>query len=250
MVGTYTLAGMSEHHDHSGSPHSAAQWDERYASADRLWTAQVNPALAREVADLAPGRALDVGSGEGADARWLADRGWRVVAVDISQVALDRAAAIDSRETITWHRADLTVDEVPSTSSGSGEAGPASGEASSASGEASSGSGEAGAGSGGEFDLVALHYFPVDIDRGDVIGKLVDALAPGGTLLVVAHDADGIRAHGHDPDAYFQPADIADRFAEVLDVSILETVDRGRPAGGAAAPRHMNDVVLKARRLG
>lgn len=203
--------GPAGHTDH---PHSAAEWDERYRSADRLWTAQANPALIREAADLAPGRALDVGSGEGADARWLADRGWTVVAVDISQVAIDRAAAIDSRETIEWRQADLAVDSVP----------------------------------GDGFDLVALHYFPVDIDRLDVVGKLVDALAPGGTLLVVAHDAEGIRAHGHDPDAYVQPKDVAEHFAALLDVQLLDTVARGRPAGGTAAPRHMNDVVLKARR--
>ena len=209
---------MSTHghdaHDHADHPHSAAEWDERYSSTDRLWTAQANPALLREAAELTPGRALDVGSGEGADARWLADRGWEVVAVDISQVAIDRAAAIDSRETITWRQADLTVDDVPGT----------------------------------PFDLVALHYFPVDIDQRGVIAKLVGALAPGGTLLVVAHDAEGIRAHGHDPDAYFQPKDVAEQFADDLDISILETVERGRPAGGTAGPRHMNDVVLKARK--
>ncbi|GAC58820.1 putative methyltransferase [Gordonia hirsuta DSM 44140 = NBRC 16056] len=204
-----------DHHEHAENPHSAAQWDERYSSADRLWTAQVNPALAREAAGLTPGRALDVGSGEGADARWLADHGWTVVAVDISQVALDRAAEIDSRETIAWVKADLTVDEVP------GEA----------------------------FDLVALHYFPVDIDRGDVYDKLFAALNPGATLLVVAHDAEGIRAHGHDPDAYFQPHDVAERFADRLDVQILDTVERGRPAGASGEQRHMNDVVLKASKV-
>ncbi len=224
-VDGYTLEGMGDHHEHSTHPHSATEWDERYAGADRLWTAQVNPALAREAADLTAGRALDVGSGEGADARWLADHSWTVVAVDISQVALDRAAAVDARESITWVRADLTVDGVPgapSTSSGI----------------------EKGAG----FDLVSLHYFPVDIDRPDVIEKLVDALVPGGTLLVVAHDAEGIRAHGHDPDAYFQPKDIAERFADRIDVETLATVPRGRPAGGVGDQRHMDDVVLKASR--
>lgn len=205
-----------DHHSHDQHPHSAAEWDERYSSADRLWTSQANPALIREAADVAPGRALDVGSGEGADARWLADQGWTVVALDISQVALDRAAAMDSRETISWHQADLTVDDVPAVDDG--------------------------------FNLVALHYFPVDIERMDVIAKLVDALAPGGTLLVVAHDAEGIRAHGHDPDAYVQPADIAERFADQLDVAILDTVPRGRPAGGRTEQRHMDDVVLKATR--
>ncbi|GAA3949234.1 class I SAM-dependent methyltransferase [Gordonia caeni] len=207
---------MSEQHQRGDDVHTAAEWDERYSSAERLWTAEANPALIREAAGLAAGRALDVGSGEGADARWLADQGWAVVAVDISQVALDRAAELDSRETIDWRRADLTVDEVP----------------------------------GVPFDLVALHYFPVDIAREDVIAKLVGALAPGGTLLVVAHDPDGIRAHGFDPDAYFQPKDVAERFADALDVVTLERVERGRPGGGPTGPRHMYDVVLKAVRQG
>lgn len=207
---------MSEQHQRGDDVHTAAEWDERYSSAERLWTAEANPALIREAAGLAPGRALDVGSGEGADARWLADQGWTVVAVDISQVALDRAAELDSRETIDWRRADLTVDEVP----------------------------------GAPFDLVALHYFPVDIAREDVIAKLVGALAPGGTLLVVAHDPEGIRAHGFDPDAYFQPKDVAERFADALDVVTLERVERGRPGGGPTGPRHMYDVVLKAVRRG
>lgn len=203
---------MSDQHQRADEAHTAAEWDERYSSADRLWTAEANPALIREAADLAPGRAIDVGSGEGADARWLADRGWAVVAVDISQVALDRAAEIDSRETIEWRRADLTEQDVPGT----------------------------------PFDLVAAHYFPVDIAREDVIAKLVGALAPGGTLLVVAHDPEGIRAHGFDPDDYFQPGDIAERFADDLDVVTLERVARGRPGGGTSGQRHMYDVVLKA----
>ena len=103
---------------------------------------------------------------------------------------------------------------------------------------------------GAPFDLVALHYFPVDIAQRDVIAKLVGAVAPGGTLLVVAHDPEGIRAHGFDPDAYFQPKDVAEQFADDLDVEILETVERGRPAGGPTGPRHMHDVVLKARKRG
>ncbi|MFT3660649.1 MAG: class I SAM-dependent methyltransferase [Gordonia sp. (in: high G+C Gram-positive bacteria)] len=232
---------MSHDHGHAHHPHSAAAWDERYGSADRLWTAQANPALIREAAELTPGTALDVGSGEGADARWLADRGWHVTAVDISQVALDRAAAMDSRETIAWRRVDLTAEKVPSTGSGSGEVG-------SGSDEDRSGDGAGGSEGGAGYDLVSMHYFPVAIDRADVIAALVDALAPGGTLLVVAHDPEGIRAHGHDPDEYFQPADVAEKFADRLDVRRLAMVPRGRPAGGTAGRRHMDDVVLRATR--
>ena len=68
-------------------------WDERYRSAGRLWSGQPNPQLVAQIAGLPPGDALDAGSGEGADAIWLASRGWAVTAVDVSAVALDRAAA-------------------------------------------------------------------------------------------------------------------------------------------------------------
>src|SRR5579859_1290618 len=67
-------------------------WDDRYRSRPALWSGAVNPQLSEQAADLPPGRALDVGSGEGADAIWLAERGWRVTAMDIFTVALQRGA--------------------------------------------------------------------------------------------------------------------------------------------------------------
>ncbi len=67
-------------------------WDARYRSADTIWSGNPNPHLVAQVADLSPGTALDVGSGEGADAIRLAARGWHVTGVDVSPVALDRAA--------------------------------------------------------------------------------------------------------------------------------------------------------------
>ncbi|PLW74405.1 class I SAM-dependent methyltransferase, partial [Streptomyces sp. DJ] len=66
------------------------EWDERYASRELVWGAEPNRWLVREVEDLAPGRALDLAAGEGRNALWLADRGWRVTAVDFSRTALDR----------------------------------------------------------------------------------------------------------------------------------------------------------------
>ncbi|WP_338037967.1 class I SAM-dependent methyltransferase [Nocardiopsis halophila] len=68
----------------------AQSWDDRYSSEERLFSGNPNGVLVAEVEGLAPGRALDLGCGEGADAVWLAERGWHVAAVDISQVALDR----------------------------------------------------------------------------------------------------------------------------------------------------------------
>src|SRR5690625_2504728 len=68
-----------------------AFWEQFYGEKDRTWSGRVNPRLVEEAGELTPGRALDLGCGEGADAVWLAERGWQVVAVDISATALQRA---------------------------------------------------------------------------------------------------------------------------------------------------------------
>ena len=207
---------MSSDHTATGpapsDPHSAAGWDARYSEADRLWTADVNPALVAETVDLPTGTALDVGSGEGADARWLADRGWQVTAIDISPVASDRAREIDPRPEITWIRADLRSDDIPGT----------------------------------DFGLVALHYFPITKTDAGVARKLVKAVGVGGTLLVVAHAPDGVRAHGFDPDEYVQPSDFTEMLDENWEIVTDETRERGRAASGG---HHTHDVVLRARRI-
>ena len=97
----------------------AGFWDERYRSADALWSGEPNAQLIAEVSELAPGSALDVGCGEGADAIWLAQRGWRVTAIDISGVALERgraqAAVVgdDVARRIEWLCADILTWEPP-----------------------------------------------------------------------------------------------------------------------------------------
>ena len=84
-------------------------WEEHYAERDRVWSGRVNVRLAEVAESLPPGRALDLGCGEGGDAMWLAERGWHVTAVDISQTALDRAAAdARSRNLSGAHRLPAT----------------------------------------------------------------------------------------------------------------------------------------------
>ncbi|KXT56945.1 methyltransferase [Gordonia sp. QH-12] len=208
---------MSEHqHDHDQQqaprhPVSAAEWDELYESSDRLWTTNVNPALIAEVGDLPAGSAFDLGCGEGADARWLADHGWTVVGADISTVALKRAAAADSRETITWLPFDVTADQFDRT-----------------------------------YDLVALSYFHIASDDVAVLQKIADAVGSGGTLLVVMHDPEGMRAHGRSPDGFLWPRDMVRLLGEGWEVVTDEARDRGIPAGGG---HHVRDVVLRMRRV-
>ena len=112
---------MSHSNAHSCSHDDPAHftqefWDDRYQTADqsgRLWSGQPNAQLVAQTADLAPGEALEAGCGEGADAIWLARQGWTVTAVDVSAVALERAAGFaaaagdEVARRITWQREDL-----------------------------------------------------------------------------------------------------------------------------------------------
>lgn len=191
-------------------------WDQRYLGRDRLFSGNPNGVLVTEAGDLPPGRALDVGCGEGADAGWLAGRGWRVTAVDISQVALDRAARTVNDPRVTWTRADLTSDPPLA----------------------------------GAFDLVSIQYFPLP-RRPDhaALHRLLAAVAPGGTLLVGSHDlADLPPGGGHDADPgdYYQPAEIAALLDPAWTVLINETRPRTTPAPPGTG--HAHDTVLRARR--
>ncbi len=98
-----------------GDPEVRAEWDNRYADRQRLWSGRPNGALVAEVAGLPRGRVLDVGCGEGADAVWLARGGWEVTALEVSGVALERAAghARDAGVTVRWVHAGLAEAALP-----------------------------------------------------------------------------------------------------------------------------------------
>lgn len=198
-------------------PMGAEFWDDLYGSRDQVFSGRPNGVLVTEVTDLPPRRALDVGCGEGADARWLARRGWRVTAVDISRTALDRAAATDPDPTIAWTALDLTTTAPPA----------------------------------GAYDLVSAQYFPLPKQAGEAGQRgLVDAVAPGGTLLVANHDPADIRQpseHGFDPEDYYLPADIAALLGDDWTIHVHET--RWRTAPAPPGTDHAHDVVLRARRL-
>jgi SAM-dependent methyltransferase len=200
----------------------AAEWDERYGGSDRIWSGEPNGALVAEVAYLPPGKALDIGCGEGADAVWLARRGWQVTALDVSNVALERARhhASDAGVEVTWVHAGVV------------EAQPAA----------------------GEFDLVSAMY-PAVRKTPDTAAEraLLEAVAPGGTLLVVHHaiDPDHLPDHapdnGFDPSLYVLPADVEAQLDGTWRVEVSER--RPRVISGGSGAHHAEDVVLRATRL-
>src|SRR5438067_5151555 len=113
---------MMDEHEHGepfGAAAQAADWDMRYGEREgAMWSGRPNGRLVAEIADLTPGRALDVGCGEGADAIWLARRGWTVTAIDISDVAVRRAraAAELAGVTVEWLCGDALLTPFPARS--------------------------------------------------------------------------------------------------------------------------------------
>jgi SAM-dependent methyltransferase len=199
-------------------------WDDRYRSADRLWSGRPNPQLVAQVPDPAPGDALDAGCGEGADAIWLAGRGRAVTGVDVSAVALERAAAhatARGREIagrITWRQADLL------------SWGPEP----------------------GRFDLVSAQFMHLPTAAFDAMfRRLAAGVRPGGTLLVVTHHPDDLyRNLGRTGEADLFPS--ADGMAAALDPGRWEVVLAGvveRPATDVdGRPAMAADTVLRAAR--
>jgi SAM-dependent methyltransferase len=87
----------------------AEAWDERYRASELVWSRGPNQFVEAELADLPPGRALDLAAGEGRNAIWLAGRGWRVTAVDFSQAGLDKGRVLAGDLGVDWVCADATT---------------------------------------------------------------------------------------------------------------------------------------------
>jgi SAM-dependent methyltransferase len=194
------------------------RWDDMYRSRDQVFSGNPNGVLVAETEDLPPGRALDVGCGEGADAVWLARRGWEVTAVDVSEIALQRAAATtDVEGRVTWTQADITSTPPPADA----------------------------------FDLLSIQYFPLRRLPGhSALRGLLGAVTPGGTLLFATHAPSDLalhRANGFDPADYYQPDDIARLLGPAWRVLINET--RRRTAPAPPGTHHTHDAVLRALRL-
>lgn len=193
----------------------ASAWDRRYAESELLWSAEPNRFVAAELVDLAPGRVVDLAAGEGRNAIWLAGRGWRATAVDFSPVAIEKgrrlaeAAGVD----VDWVVADL-LDHVPE---------PAG------------------------FDVVLVAYLHLPSEQLDaVLERAARAVAPGGVLLVVGHDATNLSegvGGPQDPDLLYTPASISARLGG-LRIDRAERVRRPVPDAG----REAIDTLVRAHR--
>lgn len=151
------------HHSKEISPDPGPRhfWEAKYRETDRAWSGRVNPALAGTVQRFAPGRALDLGCGEGADAIWLATQGWTVTGVDISDTAIARARREADQQQVSttarFVRADIAQWEPDD----------------------------------GPYDLVTASFLhsPIEFPRTSVLQRAATAVAPRGHLLIISHAA-------------------------------------------------------------
>lgn len=153
LISRDAAAAAQRQRDHFWSEQA---WDERYRERPQRFSGAPNAALVAEVAGLRPGTALDAGAGEGGDAIWLAQQGWTVTAADLSQLALERAAAAAAAAGVDLEVAHLDLTQRPAPR---------------------------------RYDLVTSSYVHVPGDlRRVLFTRLAEAVAPGGTLLVIGHD--------------------------------------------------------------
>jgi SAM-dependent methyltransferase len=200
-------------------------WDHRYSGERHVWSGRPNVHLVNETSDLTPGRAIDVGCGEGADAIWLARRGWTVTGADLSPVGLQRAArnaeaaGVEIAGRITWRQLDLFADQCTPL---------------------------------GGHDLVSSQYLhlPPEVRRQS-IERLVDAVAVGGDLVVAAHHPSDLEIPGLRPNLP-ELFCTAEELAAFLDPEAWEIVTAGAPQrtvnGPEGTPVTIRDTVLHARR--
>ena len=205
-------------------------WDLRYAEGELVWSAAANQFVAAELSDISPGRALDLATGEGRNALWLADLGWEVTAVDFSVTGLDKARSLHTGHPrgrdlhIDWVHADVLAYD----------AGPAS------------------------YDLVLIAYLQLPADQRRAVARRgFDALAPDGTFFLVAHDSTNLTdgtGGPQDPAVLLTAEDVlSDLDGERFEVERADRVERIVEASDehrGEASRTAYDALVKLRKTG
>lgn len=197
----------------------AQEWDTRYSATETMWSYEPNVFLVPRIEGLEPGRALDLGCGEGRNALWLAAQGWEVTAVDFSQVAVDRGRMWAEQRglTVDFIVADV-IDHRPPAAA---------------------------------FDLVIVFYLQLPHDEvRQVLAHAVEALAPGGALLVVAHDLDNLEhGYGGPPTAdVLYTVDLVT--GSIGDLQVIEADRVERVVSTAEGEQTAIDTLVFARRNG
>jgi SAM-dependent methyltransferase len=179
--------------------HGSDYWNERYRQKDYVWTAEPNRFLVEAVARVSPGRALDLAAGEGRNSVWLARQGWKVDAVDFSEVAIGKAQDLAARSGaagIGFAVHDLLEWSPPEAA----------------------------------HDLVILVYFQIPAPgRTAVWASAAAAVAPGGHLVVIGHDSDNLaRGYGgpQHSDFLYQADEVVAAIGDGFDIERAEQVIR------------------------
>ncbi len=197
-----------------------AEWNTRYAEKGFVWSVEPNRFLVKEIAGLTPGRALDLAAGEARNAIWLAEQGWTALAVDISDVGLDKgkklAEARHVADKLGFETSDLRTYQPDRQG----------------------------------FDLVVMFYVHMlKPDLWPIITKASQAVAPGGTFLLVAHDATNLtKGYGgpQNPDVLYTAEEVVGALDKDLTVEKAGPVDR--PVETDAGTRIAIDCLVRAKR--
>jgi SAM-dependent methyltransferase len=199
----------------------ASAWDERYAASDLVWSVGPNQFVEQSLTDLPPGRAVDLAAGEGRNAIWLARRGWQVVAVDFSQVGLDKGRRLAGDTPVDWVCADATSWAAPDP-----------------------------------VDLVLLAYLQMPAaERARAVRNGFDALTAGGTFFLVAHDSSNLTegtGGPQDPSVLYTAedvlADLGDRRFDVVRAGRVAREVTGDDGHGGEGRRTAFDALVHLRR--
>lgn len=167
--------GDSPHgHAHQEDPGQTAEqvWERLYTERGQRWSGRPNQRLVEVAGGLPPGRALDLGCGEGGDGVWLARRGWMVTAVDVSPTALGRLTTRAVTEGV--------ADRIDAVCIDLATAFPVVPE--------------------GGWNLVSAQFFQstIALPRTAILARAAASVAPGGLLLVVDHGEAPPWSNHHD----------------------------------------------------